>query len=84
MSKIVFGEVDWNSGDTGAPKSDFMRLRIGIGHPGNKVDVTNWVLGKFKSNEKGPIQEAFFKFNNVIELLSNNEILDAQSKLHSE
>ena len=22
MSKIVFGEVDWNSGDTGAPKND--------------------------------------------------------------
>ncbi len=62
----------------------FIRLRVGIGHPGNKVDVTNWVLGKFKSAEKGPIQEAFFKFNNVIELLSNNEILDAQSKLHSE
>ena len=29
MSKIVFGEVDWNSGDTGAPKSDFMRLEEG-------------------------------------------------------
>tara|TARA_B100001996_G_C18506702_1_gene533650 strand:+ start:111 stop:674 length:564 start_codon:yes stop_codon:yes gene_type:complete len=62
----------------------FIRIRVGIGHPGNKVDVTNWVLGKFKPAEKDPIQESFFKFNNVIELLSNNEILDAQFKLHSE
>ena len=45
----------------------FIRLRVGIGHPGNKVDVTNWVLGKFKPNEKGPIQEAFL---NLIMLLN--------------
>ena len=62
----------------------FVRLRVGIGHPGNKVDVTNWVLGKFKSAEKDPIQESFFKFSNAIELLSNNKILDAQFKIHSE
>lgn len=29
MSKIVFGEVDWNSGDTGAPKNDYMKLEEG-------------------------------------------------------
>lgn len=26
--------------------ADFMRLRIGIGHPGDKSKVTPWVLGK--------------------------------------
>ena len=30
----------------------FIRLRVGIRHPGNKVDVTDWVLGKFKTAEK--------------------------------
>jgi len=29
MSKVVFGEVDWNSGDVGSIKSDFMRLEQG-------------------------------------------------------
>ena len=53
----------------------FIRLRVGIGHPGNKVDVTNWVLGKFKPTEKDSMLESFYKFNNIIELLSNNEIL---------
>ena len=62
----------------------FTRLRVGIGHPGNKADVTNWVLGKFKPIEKNSILESFYKFNNIIELLSNNDIKDAQLKLHTE
>ena len=62
----------------------FIRLRVGIGHPGNKVDVTNWVLGKFKPVEKDSILESFYKFNNIIELLSNNDMQNAQLKLHTE
>lgn len=37
---------------------DFMRLRIGIGHPGNKEQVTNYVLTKAKNNEKAQIDLA--------------------------
>ena len=62
----------------------FIRLRVGIGHPGDKVDVTNWVLGKFKPSEKDSMLESFYKFNNIIELLSNNDIQNAQLKLHTE
>ena len=62
----------------------FIRLRVGIGHPGNKVDVTNWVLGKFKPTERNPILESFYRFSNIIELLSNNDIQNAQLKLHTE
>lgn len=62
----------------------FIRLRVGIGHPGNKVDVTDWVLGKFKTAEKDLIIKSFYKFNHVIELLSNNDIHSAQLKLHTE
>ena len=62
----------------------FIRLRVGIGHPGNKVDVTNWVLGKFKPSEKDSILESFYKFNAIIELLSNNDIENAQLKLHTQ
>jgi len=61
----------------------FTRLRVGIGHPGNKVDVTNWVLGKFKPAEKDLILESFYLFNNIIELLGNNDIKNAQLKLHT-
>ena len=62
----------------------FIRLRVGIGHPGNKVDVTNWVLGKFKTAEKDLIIKSYYEFNHVIELLSNNDIHKAQLKLHTE
>ena len=62
----------------------FIRLRVGIGHPGNKVDVTNWVLGKFKPVEKESILESFYRFNNIIELLGNNDMQNAQLKLHTE
>ena len=62
----------------------FIRLRVGIGHPGNKVNVTNWVLGKFKPVEKDSILETYYKLNNIIELLGNNDIHNAQQKLHTE
>ena len=62
----------------------FIRLRVGIGHPGNKVDVTNWVLSKFKPSERDLILESFYKFNNIIKLLSHNDIKNAQLKLHTE
>jgi len=37
---------------------DFYRLRIGIGHPGNKNQVTNYVLGKAPQNEQCAIEES--------------------------
>lgn len=63
--------------------SDFLRLRVGIGHPGTKTDVTNWVLGSFKPDEKEQLEDAFIEFLNIIELLADRKIAEAQLKLHS-
>ncbi|MDQ7051025.1 MAG: aminoacyl-tRNA hydrolase [Enterobacterales bacterium] len=41
-----------------ANNRDFYRLRIGIGHPGNKNQVTNYVLGKAPNNEQTAIEES--------------------------
>jgi len=41
-----------------ANSRDFYRLRIGIGHPGNKNQVTNYVLGKAPANEQKAIEES--------------------------
>jgi len=41
-----------------ANSRDFYRLRIGIGHPGNKNQVTNYVLGKAAPNEQRAIEES--------------------------
>lgn len=64
-------------------KSDFMRLRIGIGHPGNKDEVTNWVLNKFSPKEKVSIDDAYSKFENVLEMIINNQIQEVQKILHT-
>jgi len=37
---------------------DFYRLRIGIGHPGDKSQVHNYVLGKAPNNEQNAIEDS--------------------------
>ena len=64
--------------------NDFIRLRVGIGHPGDKKDVTNWVLGKFKSQEKKLLAGSYIEFLNIVDLLADSEIEKVQLKLHTE
>ncbi|MGE3316660.1 MAG: aminoacyl-tRNA hydrolase, partial [Planctomycetaceae bacterium] len=37
---------------------DFARLRIGIGRPPGKMSSTDWVLGRFRSEEKQEMEHA--------------------------
>ena len=64
-------------------KSDFIRLRVGIGHPGTKDEVTNWVLNKFSSNEKKSIGNAYSKFEAVFEMIVSNQLQEVQKILHT-
>ena len=64
-------------------KTKFMRLRIGIDHPGSKSEVTNWVLNKFSPSEIKGIDLAYIKFTKVFELILNNEFEAVQKILHS-
>ena len=64
-------------------KTKFMRLRIGIDHPGSKNDVTNWVLTKFSPIQKQSIRLAYVKFTKVFELILNNEFEAVQKILHT-
>ncbi len=41
-----------------ANSKDFYRLRIGIGHPGNKNQVSNYVLGKAPEIQQRKIEES--------------------------
>ena len=63
--------------------SNFIRLRVGIGHPGDNTDVTNWVLGKFKPQEKDTLANSYIEFLNIVDLLSDCQIEQAQLKLHT-
>ena len=62
---------------------DFRRVRIGIGHPGSKDEVTNWVLNKFTPNEKKQLIESYSKFVEVFELITSKKIQEAQKLLHT-
>jgi len=64
-------------------KNNYIRIRIGIGHPGLKEDVTNWVLTKFSPNEKKSIAQAYKKFDEAFDMICNNQIDQAQKILHT-
>ena len=64
-------------------KDNFIRIRIGIGHPGNKEDVTNWVLNKFSPDEKITIDRVYLQFAEIFELICNDQIDKAQKILHT-
>ncbi len=40
-------------------KKDFLRLRVGVGHPGSKDQVVPYVLGRASSDEENKILESF-------------------------
>ena len=63
--------------------ANFLRLRIGIGHPGSKDEVTNWVLNKFTPNEKKHLDQSYSKFIDIFELITANNIKEAQKLLHT-
>lgn len=62
---------------------DFLRLRIGIGHPGHKSKVTGHVLGKPAQQEKEAIEQAIDEAVRCTEILLKNDLKMAQNRLHS-
>lgn len=62
---------------------NYWRLRIGIGHPGNKEAVTGHVLGKPPSAERGLIESAVDAALDVWPELAGGNLAAAQLKLHT-
>lgn len=76
---LPVGQLRWRpSGSAGGQKGlsdiirrlgheDFPRLRIGIGRPPGKMDVTSWVLGKFREDEMSEFHLAVVRAADSIE-----------------
>ncbi len=62
---------------------DFWRLRIGIGHPGENADVASYVLNDPRKEERGLIDEAMQKAQDVAHLVVEGKTEAAMLKLHS-
>tara|TARA_B100001939_G_scaffold2711_1_gene2584 strand:+ start:334 stop:906 length:573 start_codon:yes stop_codon:yes gene_type:complete len=63
--------------------ADFMRIRVGINHPGNKDLVTSWVLTKFSKQDQDELDNSFYRFLRAVDMLSNHNVADAQKFLHT-
>ncbi len=62
---------------------DFWRLRLGIGHPGDRSEVSNFVLHDPRREERELIEEAMRRALDVAHLLIEGKTEAAMLKLHS-
>lgn len=62
---------------------NFYRLRIGIGHPGDKSKVTGFVLGKPPANELKLIDDAIDEAVRSMDVLMKEGMVKAMNRLHA-
>ncbi|MCW2480691.1 aminoacyl-tRNA hydrolase [Candidatus Symbiopectobacterium sp. NZEC135] len=62
---------------------NFHRLRIGIGHPGDKSKVTGFVLGKPPTSEQTLIDGAIDEAIRCTEILLKDDMVKAMNRLHA-
>ena len=62
---------------------DFWRLRLGIGHPGDRAEVVDYVLKKPSPDHRQAIAEAIAKSLEASELLLAGEMDRALARIHA-
>lgn len=62
---------------------DFWRLRLGIGHPGERAEVVNYVLNDPRTDERELIMDAMQQSLHVAPLVIEGKTEAAMLKLHS-
>jgi peptidyl-tRNA hydrolase, PTH1 family len=63
---------------------DFWRLRLGIGHPGVKAEVVNWVLKKPSPDDREAITKAIERSLAATDLLLDGEMGRALQVIHAQ
>ena len=58
---------------------DYIRVRIGIGKPQNKTDVSNWVLDNFSKDELNKLNDIISHVIKAIDALQKNELESVKS-----
>jgi len=61
----------------------FLRLRIGVGHPGTREEVTDYVLGKPPAAEREAILDAIAEAEAALSLVMDDKLEHAMNRLHS-
>ncbi|WP_334154276.1 aminoacyl-tRNA hydrolase [Tepidimonas sp.] len=63
--------------------ADYWRLRLGIGHPGVKAEVANWVLRKPPADQRLAIDQAVERAARALALLLAGETAKATAAIHT-
>ena len=63
---------------------DYWRLRIGIGHPGDRNEVSNYVLGRPTQEDRVAIDAAVGGALEILPLVLSGDLQGAMQKLHSQ
>jgi PTH1 family peptidyl-tRNA hydrolase len=63
--------------------SDYWRLRIGVGHPGDKAEVVSWVLKKPMLEHRKAIDDSIHRAVLALPLLLTGEMEKAMVKIHT-
>jgi len=62
---------------------DYWRLRLGVGHPGNKDEVVDWVLRKPAQEQRVAIEECIARSLNAVPALLAGEMDKATMMIHT-
>ncbi|MDG9669567.1 aminoacyl-tRNA hydrolase [Hahella sp. CR1] len=62
---------------------DFPRMRLGIGHPGDKSKVTGHVLGRINKEDMDKLESAFYQLDTHLEAIVSGQWDTAMNRLHS-
>ncbi|MBT8060597.1 MAG: aminoacyl-tRNA hydrolase [Gammaproteobacteria bacterium] len=63
---------------------DFLRLRIGIGHPGIRDAVTPWVLSRASAEQERQIRQSIGEALDALPLVLAGDLPGAMTRLHTD
>ena len=63
--------------------ADFLRLRLGVGHPGEKHQVTNYVLKRGSGDTETAVMKNIDEAVDVMPVLLDEGLPAAQKELHT-
>ncbi|HSV71819.1 MAG TPA: aminoacyl-tRNA hydrolase [Methylibium sp.] len=63
--------------------ADYWRLRIGIGHPGVKAEVVNYVLGRPMAEQREAIEASLTRALGALDALRAGEMARATAAIHT-
>jgi len=63
--------------------ANFWRLRLGIGHPGHKAEVANFVLRKPPLEERQAVEDCIAKSYEALPLMLAGDLEKAMMKIHA-